>query len=219
MTFLAQELASCSKSLGAFLFLSRLCIVYAMAHQGESIVLVDENNRELGTALKSRVHTNKTPLHRAFSIFLFNSRGELLLQQRAQSKKTWPLVWSNSCCGHPGPGESTEAAASRRLREELGLTGVQVWNVLPNYRYRAEYDGIVENEICPVFIGFTDSQPRINPSEIEAIKWMLWGVFQQEVKIAVPPYSAWCIEETNLLVQSRVFQDLFKKHVDTADST
>lgn len=188
-----------------------------MARNREYVVLVDEDNREIGTAPKSAVHTDSTPLHRAFSIFLFNAQGQLLLQQRATSKKTWPGVWSNSCCGHPGPNEDTQAAAKRRLKEELGLGSVRLWNVLPGYRYRAELHGIVENEICPVFVGFTDEQPAINPEEVEATRWIAWEDFQKEVKTTKPPYSPWCVEETALLMKSQEFQELFAKYTNGAD--
>jgi len=88
----------------------------------ELVVLVDDADTEIGTMPKSEVHTLDTPLHRAFSLFLFRkSDGKLLLQQRSHAKKTWPLVWSNTCCGHPGPGEERIDAVARRLGRELGM--------------------------------------------------------------------------------------------------
>lgn len=178
----------------------------------EFVILVDEDNVVIGQAPKSTVHTAATPLHRAFSIFLFNSSGHLLLQQRSHSKKTWPLVWSNSCCGHPSPGEDTGDAARRRLNQELSLQPDKLYPILPNYRYRAELNGIVENELCPVFVTFTNQEPRPDPSEIENIRWTFWDDFLTEVKNAQPPYSPWCIEEANLLAASRDFNDVFRRH-------
>lgn len=181
--------------------------------QEEQVVLVDEDNNEIGTALKSKVHTANTPRHRAFSIFLFNSAGELLLQQRAKSKKTWPLVWSNSCCGHVSPGETAEVAAQRRLQEELGIKNIQLHNILPDYRYRAEQDGIVENEICPVFIGFMENTIHSNPDEIEATQWTSWQAFLKEVQTGEASYSPWAIEEAMLLEKSTTFTKLYSQHV------
>ncbi|MBI5465568.1 isopentenyl-diphosphate Delta-isomerase, partial [Candidatus Gottesmanbacteria bacterium] len=87
----------------------------------ELVVLVDEENRQIGTADKDGIHTQSTPLHRGFSLFLFNSKNELLLTQRALNKQTFPGVWTNTVCGHPGPGESNVDAARRRLYKELGI--------------------------------------------------------------------------------------------------
>ena len=113
----------------------------------EQVVLVDDNNQEIGTADKATVHTANTPLHRGFSLFLFNSQKELLLTQRALTKKTFPGIWTNTVCGHPAPGETPVDAAKRRIREELGIIVQEVKEVAP-YRYRfADQNGIVENEI------------------------------------------------------------------------
>src|SRR5262245_18100976 len=121
----------------------------------EQIILVDEENRQIGVAPKLASHHAYTPLHRAFSCFVFNEKREFLLSQRALSKRVFPGIWTNSCCGHPAPGEATQAAVRRRLKEELGLTVQQMELVLPDFRYRAEMNGIVENEICPVFAAVT----------------------------------------------------------------
>ncbi|MFN0139042.1 MAG: isopentenyl-diphosphate Delta-isomerase, partial [Pyrinomonadaceae bacterium] len=143
----------------------------------DMIVCVNEQNTALATAAKLAAHNADTKLHRAFSVFLFNSKGELLLQQRALTKKTWPGVWSNSACGHVMLHESLDAAAHRRLKHELGLTVAELHVVLPDFRYRAEKDGVVENELCPVLVGHTDTQPRPNQSEVNAIRWVDWREF------------------------------------------
>jgi len=115
----------------------------------ELVVLVDEQNRTLGTMAKADVHQTRTPLHWGFSCFVFRlGSGQLLLQQRSGKKQTWPLVWSNSCCGHPGPGESSMDAARRRLRYELGLDPILLEEVSP-YRYCFSRDGVMENEKLP----------------------------------------------------------------------
>jgi isopentenyl-diphosphate Delta-isomerase len=165
------------------------------------VVLVNEQNEVLGTADKLETHNHQTPLHRGFSVFLFDAKGNLLLQQRSSKKKTWPLVWSNSCCGHPQLDETSIAAAKRRLVFELGITDAQLTVVLPDYRYQFEKDGIYENEFCPVMIGFTKQQPKINLDEVAAIKWIPWQDWLQEVENNPQTYSPWCVEETKLLKQ------------------
>ena len=171
----------------------------------ELIVLVDEKNNVLGTMPKADAHQTRTPLHKAFSLFLFNSNKELLLQQRSGKKKTWPLVWSNSCCGHPGLGEENEAAIGRRLKEELGLNKVNIIGSLP-YRYCFSKDGIMENEICPVFFGTTDESPDINPDEVETIRWVKWADFMEEIKNdSAEIFSPWCKEQANLLANHHGF--------------
>lgn len=182
----------------------------------EHVILVDERNQPVGTAPKADVHTQQTPLHRGFSVFLLNRRGELLLQQRAATKKTWPLVWSNSCCGHPADGESNEAAAARRLRHELGLSLSEIEMVLPDYRYRAELNGVVENEFCPVMAAFTDQAPELNQDEVAAVRWVPWTEFVAEVKQFPERYSPWCTEETLLLDADPKFQALRRQNVSTS---
>jgi isopentenyl-diphosphate Delta-isomerase len=165
----------------------------------ELVVLVNSKNQPIGTMPKSKVHNRKTPLHRGFSAFIFNSQGQVLLQQRSHTKKTWPLVWSNSCCGHPGVGESVTSAAHRRLKAELGLTQVKNLKVVAPYRYCFTKDNIMENEICPILVGFTNQQPQPNPAEVEAIKWIDWNDWLTETKTHPDKYSPWCIEETHIL--------------------
>lgn len=165
----------------------------------EHIVVINEKNQILYTLPKLEAHHADTPLHRAFSLFLFNRRGQLLLQQRSQKKKTWPLVWTNSCCGHPMLNETNNDAVKRRLFFELHISQADIFEVIPNYRYRAEMNGIVENELCPVFIGFTEQEPRPNTDEIASIRWIYWQDWLQEVEKNAEAYSIWCREETKLL--------------------
>src|SRR5260221_4426490 len=100
------------------------------------VVLVDDRNEVTGTSEKLEMHNSNTLLHRGFSIFLFNKKGKLLLQHRSHKKKTWPLVWSNSCCGHPMMNENPENAAKRRLLYELGINNAEIFMILPEYKYR-----------------------------------------------------------------------------------
>jgi isopentenyl-diphosphate delta-isomerase len=135
--------------------------------------------QSVGQANKATVHNLETPLHLAFSFFLFNSKGEFLIQQRALHKITWPGVWSNSCCGHPSPGESVKDAVYRRLKFELGYEreDFEIMEALPDFRYKAEFMGVVENELCPVWIGFSDKLPTPNPEEVAAVDYVNWKEF------------------------------------------
>lgn len=172
----------------------------------DMLVYVDDAGTPIATEAKPLVHHGDTKLHLAFSIFLFNSQGELLLQQRALTKKTWPGVWSNSCCGHVMLHEKTIDAAKRRLKFELGISGADLRLILPDFRYRAEKDGVVENEICPVFVGVTDKLPRPNPDEVEAVKWVDWSDFQSEAASPDTDISPWAVEEIELLIANKEFQ-------------
>jgi isopentenyl-diphosphate delta-isomerase, type 1 len=130
----------------------------------EYVQLVDENDRELGIMEKMEAHVSGS-LHRAVSIFVFNSNGDMVLQQRASSKYHSPGLWSNTCCTHPRPGESPMAAAERRLLEEMGMTCPLVYKT--NVRYRAEVDhGLTEYELDHIFIGVCDTTPVPNPQEV-----------------------------------------------------
>ncbi|MDM7921578.1 MAG: isopentenyl-diphosphate Delta-isomerase [Pyrinomonadaceae bacterium] len=184
----------------------------------EMLVFVDEENRPLRTERKALVHTDATELHRAFSVFIFNSRGELLLQQRALSKQTWPGVWSNSCCGHVMLHETVEDAAVRRTRFELGIGGIKVENMLPEFRYRAEKEGIVENEICPVLTAFDDREPKPNADEVESTRWMPWEEFLRMARDPQTELSPWCIMEAERLAASERFRKWFGRPVDTKQS-
>jgi isopentenyl-diphosphate delta-isomerase len=171
----------------------------------ELVVLVDAQGNEIGTYPKATVHTANTPLHKAFSLFVFNRKHELLVTQRAKAKKTFGGVWTNTVCGHPGPGESDTDAMHRRLRDELGLDSGEIYFVSP-YRYQyTDKNGIMENEICPVYVAYTDHDPQANPAEIDAWKWMDWDTFLSEIKNNPEPYSPWCKEEA-LLVSTWLLQ-------------
>jgi isopentenyl-diphosphate delta-isomerase len=137
----------------------------------EPLILVDDADREVGHLDKARCHAGRGVLHRAFSLLIFNGHGELLLQQRAPSKRLWPLYWSNSCCSHPRRSESMETAIHRRLREELGVSCPLQF--LFKFRYQAQFDDSgAENELCSVFIGRIACRPRINREEIMAWRWV-----------------------------------------------
>jgi len=170
----------------------------------EWVVLVDEHDRELGRARKSEVHHASTPLHRAFSLFLFDRGGRTLLQRRALGKRTWPGVWSNACCGHPAPGETTADAVRRRCRQELGLEPAALSEMLPDFRYRAELNGVVENEICPVWVGRAEPAAlATDPGEVAEVRWIDWPEFLAELPGV---YSPWSVDEARQLAGSGAFR-------------
>ena len=137
----------------------------------DALILVDENDREIGHSSKDSCHAGPGLRHRAFSVLIFNDDGELLVQQRAASKRLWPLYWSNSCCSHPRRGESLQAAADRRLYEELGLRAPL--KLLYKFHYQARFDATgSENELCSVLIGHSGDPVRANDAEIHAWRWM-----------------------------------------------
>lgn len=176
------------------------------------VVLVDDNNQILGTAPKLETHNANTPLHRGFSVFLFDYRGNLLLQQRSKLKKTFPLVWSNSCCGHPKLNETSVEAAKRHLQHELGIKGVDIFEIIPNYRYKVGMNNIFENEICPILVCFTDQKPIANKDEVAAISWIPWKKFLKEIVDENKNYSLWAKEEAILLSKNNRFLELFEKY-------
>lgn len=159
----------------------------------EHVILVDDAGTPVGTADKSAVHGRDTPLHLAFSCYVFDSRGQFLCTRRASGKRTWPGIWTNSCCGHPQPGETMAGAMLRRLADELGLTPSRWGMVLPDFRYRAVMDnGIVEYEICPVFAAFVDTDPVPDPAEVGDHAWIDWRGFRALVDTGALDISPWC---------------------------
>ncbi|OFT85097.1 isopentenyl-diphosphate Delta-isomerase [Corynebacterium sp. HMSC29G08] len=168
----------------------------------EEVTLLSDSGSPIGTADKAEVHTGDTPLHLAFSCWLFNEDGQLLLTRRALGKKTWPGVWTNSFCGHPGPGEDVPAAILRRSVEELRLPAgavLDVTPVLPEFRYRAvDSSGIVEYEICPVYSarlapGHEALDP--NPDEVDAWHWADPADVVRAADATPFAFSPWLVEE------------------------
>lgn len=168
----------------------------------EQVVLLDEAGQAIGAEDKTTVHHRETPLHLAFSCYVFNERGEFLLTQRAHHKKTFPSVWTNTCCGHPAPEEEMKAAITRRLDEELGLSAHGLELALPGFRYRAVMpNGMVENEMCPVFFAFTEHTPEPNPDEVAETRWVNWKEFSAEVLSGRTEVSPWCELQVRQLVE------------------
>lgn len=155
----------------------------------EYVILVDEQDHEIGQSGKMEAHELGL-LHRAFSILIFNSKGELLLQQRAAHKYHSPLLWTNSCCSHQRPGEQTLAAAKRRLQEEMGLQA-QMKEAF-QFIYQAKLDqGLTEHELDHVLIGTTDDNPIINPEEVAAYRWVGLTELVKNIEQEPQTYTVW----------------------------
>lgn len=166
----------------------------------EEVVLLDEDGRRIGTAAKRDVHHADTPLHLAFSCYVFDDAGRLLVTRRALTKPTWPGAWTNTACGHPGPGEPLLDAVRRRVGQELGLRLVDLRLVLPAFRYRAVMpDGTVENEMCPVLVATTTDPPRADPTEVDEAEWTPWEEFRRSVLDGTREVSPWCREQVAAL--------------------
>ncbi|MDX6325930.1 MAG: isopentenyl-diphosphate Delta-isomerase [Nocardioidaceae bacterium] len=166
----------------------------------EEVVLLDEDGRAIGTTPKRTVHHHETPLHLAFSCYLFDDDGALLLTRRALHKPTWPGAWTNSFCGHPGPGEDLAEAVVRRAEQELGVELRSVELVLPAFRYQAEMpDGTRENEMCPVFVARSSAEVRPDPAEVDDSCWVPWRELVPEVLSGTREVSPWCVEQVRQL--------------------
>ena len=158
------------------------------------VILLDNDGNPTGTAAKATVHGTDTALHLAFSCYVFNPAGEVLITRRALSKKTWPGVWTNSFCGHPGPAEPLTDAVHRRAEFELGLEIGQVDLALPDFRYRAtDSSGIVENEICPVYFARATADPAPNPDEVVEFAWSDPADLRRSVLASPFAFSPWMV--------------------------
>ena len=169
----------------------------------DSVVLVNGLGEPIGQHPRATVHTAATPLHLAFSCYLLNVRGEVLLTRRSLAKRTWPGVWTNSCCGHPRVGEPLADAIRRRVVEELGVQVSDPVCVLPDFAYRAEdASGMVENEVCPVYTAellHPNARLTPNPSEVIDWSWLAWGDLVTAVTAAPMVFSPWSVRQVEQL--------------------
>jgi isopentenyl-diphosphate Delta-isomerase len=155
----------------------------------EEVILVDQNDNPTGTEEKIKAH-ELALLHRAFSVFIFNKNGELMLQQRAMHKYHSPGLWTNTCCSHPRPGEETPDAAHRRLQEEMGFDCKLQWKF--SFVYKAPFDnGLTEHEFDHVFFGIYNHKPVINRDEVEAWKWIKMDKLMSDISKNPGVYTVW----------------------------
>jgi isopentenyl-diphosphate delta-isomerase len=164
----------------------------------EYVVLLDDDGRPCGRARKDEVHTAATPLHLAFSCWLLDGDGKVLLTRRATAKRTWPGIWTNAFCGHPAPGEPVEDAVRRRGRQELGA---DVERLRPTFRYTATMaDGTRENEVCPVFTAALAGPLRPDPAEVDGWRWVEPGALDELARAAPDELSPWLRLQLPLLL-------------------
>ena len=155
----------------------------------EQVILVNQDNEQIGTMPKMEAH-EKAVLHRAFSVFIVNDNGDIMLQQRAASKYHSPLLWTNTCCSHQRVGESNIEAGKRRLQEEMGFQAEL--KELFSFIYKAPFDnGLTEHEYDHVMVGSFNSEPNINPDEVEAWKWMSPEAVKEDISKNPNDYTAW----------------------------
>lgn len=172
-----------------------------VSSETEELILVDADDRETGYLSKAECHDGSGVLHRAFSLFLFNTAGELLLQQRSKSKRLWPGYWSNTCCSHPRRGESMPVATSRRLQDELNIN--TTLEFVYKFAYQAQFDSAgAENELCHVFLGRIDTDVRPNEHEIAAIRYVSPAVLSAELEAEAAPITPWFRMEWRTLVDA-----------------
>ena len=166
----------------------------------EQVILVDEQDNQIGLMEKIEAH-EKALLHRAFSVFVFNDKKELMLQQRAAEKYHSPLLWTNTCCSHQREGETNLVAGKRRLQEEMGFV-CELKEVF-SFIYKAPFDnGLTEHELDHVMVGDFNEQPNINKEEVESYKWMTLEAVKKDIESKPEIYTAW-------------FKIIFKKSYDT----
>lgn len=172
----------------------------------EQVILVDEDDVSTGQMGKMEAH-EKGLLHRAFSVFIFNSKNELLLQQRALSKYHSGGLWTNTCCSHPRLGETNMQAAKRRLDEEMGMNCEL--NYLFKFTYKATFeDGLTEHEVDHVFFGASDELPSINKEEVETFKYVDLEALARDIKINPGIYTPWL----------RICLDKVMEHVNLSET-
>lgn len=161
-----------------------------VSFDSEPLILVDHQDHETGFLDKGSCHDGDGLLHRAFSLFVFNTKGQLLLQQRAADKRLWPGYWANSCCSHPRRGEQMDQAVQRRLQQELGMHCELEY--LYRFEYQARYRELgAEHELCWVYVGSTDAPVQANPTEID--DWRFVEPDQLDEELAAQPdrFTPW----------------------------
>lgn len=162
-----------------------------VSDESESLILVDRDDNELGTLSKARCHDGDGVLHRAFSLFVFDTGGRLLLQRRARDKRLWPGYWSNSCCSHPRAGEAMEEAVHRRLAQELGISAELAF--VYKFVYQARYgEAGSEHELCWVYAGVTDDTVQANETEVAEWCFVEPDMLSGELRAHPERYTPWC---------------------------
>ncbi len=161
-----------------------------VSFDNEKLILVDKEDNEIGYKSRAECHKGEGILHRAFSIFIFNDKKQLLLQKRSQQKQLWPLFWSNGCCSHPRKGEDYETATHRRLKEELGIDTELKY--LYKFQYQVPFENIgSENELCSVYIGKSNDTVVVNENEIAEWRFITTDEMEKEMETQPEYFTPW----------------------------
>ncbi len=186
-----------------------------VSSESEELILVDNDDNETGFLSKALAHDGGGTLHRAFSVFLFNEAGELLLQQRSGSKRLWPRYWSNSCCSHPRRGETMPVATRRRLRDELNVE-IELEYVY-KFSYQADFGELgAERELCHVYLGSVGGGLHANDHEIEAVRFLSAADLEAEFEAEPDRFTPWFKIEWRALVTD--YSGRLEKYVDSQGS-
>ncbi len=190
-----------------FLFYEIIYVIYIISWyfytmKEELVILVNENDEQIGLMPKMEAH-EKAVLHRAFSVFIFNDKNELMLQQRAMSKYHSPGLWTNTCCSHQRDGESNIEAGKRRLQEEMGF--VTDLKETTSFIYKAPFDnGLTEHELDHIMVGHYSEEPNINKVEVEDWKWMDMEDVKVDMALHPQNYTEWF----------KIIFDKFYEHIE-----
>jgi isopentenyl-diphosphate delta-isomerase len=183
-----------------------------VSFEEEELILVDADDKETGHLSKAACHDGDGVLHRAFSLFLFNGRGELLLQQRAATKRLWPGYWSNSCCSHPRHGESMVTATLRRLQDELNIEAEVEF--VYKFQYQARFGELgSENELCHVYLGRAQEGMQANREEIAAVRYLRAEDLDTELAEYPDRFTPWFRLEWETL--GRDYADILSRYQET----
>jgi isopentenyl-diphosphate delta-isomerase len=170
-------------------------------NQEDMLILVDSSDNEIGFLSKSECHMGAGQLHRAFSVFIFNSSGEVLIQKRSPQKELWGLHWSNSCCSHPRKNENIESAVNRRLAEELTIQCPI--HFLYKFTYQENFENVgSEHELCYVYVGLFDGEIKADPSEVAECKFISPQKLNREIKASSENFTPWMQMEWNTILGS-----------------
>jgi len=181
--------------------------------ESELLILVDTHDQETGILGKVECHDGAGILHRAFSVFLFNDRGKLLLQQRSADKRLWPMYWTNTCCSHPCQGESMQMATERRLQQELNIASTLEF--IYKFEYQARFGDLgSENELCSVYLGRLDREATANDTEVSALRYADTKTLQAEIESNPDDFTPWFKMEWQRLNEE--FTDRLAKYTTPA---
>jgi isopentenyl-diphosphate delta-isomerase len=184
-----------------------------VSSESELLILVDADDKEAGNLSKAECHDGDGILHRAFSLFLFNDQGELLLQQRGAEKRLWPMYWTNTCCSHPRQGESMQMATERRLQQELNTASTLEF--IYKFEYQARFGDLgSENELCSVYLGRLEREATANDTEVAALRYGDAKTLQAQMETSPDDFTPWFKMEWQRLNEE--FRDRLAKYTNVA---